>query len=118
MNNNETIIQTENLSKTFGQIKAIDDLSLSISRGEIFGLVGPDGAGKTTTMRILTAIMTPSGGQATVLGYNTMKDGEAIKRHIGYMAQQFNLYGDLSVLENLTFFADVFAVRAKPASGR
>jgi ABC-2 type transport system ATP-binding protein len=113
LNNNNVIIQTENLSKTFGEIIAVDSLSLSIQSGEIFGLVGPDGAGKTTTLRILTAIMTPSAGRATVLGFDTMKDGEAIKRRIGYMAQQFNLYSDLSVLENLNFFADVFAVRSQ-----
>ena len=107
------IIQTENLTKKFGTVVAVNNLSLAVRRGEIFGLVGPDGAGKTTTIRMLAAIMNPTTGKATVAGYDTVKQGEAIKHHIGYMAQQFNLYGDLSVLENITFFADIFAVRGK-----
>ncbi|MFQ5612815.1 MAG: ABC transporter ATP-binding protein [Anaerolineae bacterium] len=113
MNDDNLIIKTENLTKKFGDITAVDSLTLSIRKGEIFGLVGPDGAGKTTTIRILAAIMSPSAGAASVAGFDTMKDGQAIKERIGYMAQQFNLYGDLSVLENLTFFADIFAVRGK-----
>jgi len=107
------VIQTQNLTKRFGDITAVDNLNLAIRRGEIFGLVGPDGAGKTTTIRMLVAIMTPTGGTATVVGFDTMKQPEAIKSRIGYMAQQFNLYSDLSVLENLNFFADIFAVRGK-----
>ncbi|MFQ5575359.1 MAG: ABC transporter ATP-binding protein [Anaerolineae bacterium] len=110
---NNLIIKIENLTKQFGQITAIDGLNLSVKKSEIFGLVGPDGAGKTTTIRILAAIMSPTEGRASVAGYDTMKDGETIKHHIGYMAQQFNLYGDLSVLENLNFFADIFAVRGR-----
>lgn len=113
MNTDSYIIQTENLTKKFGEIVAVNNLSLAIHSGEIFGLVGPDGAGKTTTIRMLAAIMNPNGGSATVAGFDTVKQGEDIKHHIGYMAQQFNLYGDLSVLENLNFFADVFAVRGK-----
>ncbi len=112
-NNNETIIKTEKLTKRFRQITAVDDLDLEIKKGEIFGLVGPDGAGKTTTMRMLAAIMDPSEGEATVAGFNLRKQAEQIKHHIGYMAQQFALYGDLSVLENLNFFADVYGVRGK-----
>ncbi len=107
------IIQIENLTKKFGDTIAVNKLSLDIRHGEIFGLVGPDGAGKTTTIRMLAAIMNPSGGHATVTGFDTVKQSEDIKHHIGYMAQQFNLYGDLSVLENISFFADVFAVRGK-----
>ena len=107
------IIETKNLTRSFGDIVAVDQLNMTIERGEIFGLVGPDGAGKTTTIRMLAAIMRPSMGAATVLGHDTMQAGEAIKHHIGYMAQQFNLYSDLSVLENLNFFADIFAVRGK-----
>lgn len=113
MNKNEVIIRTENLVKKFGEITAVDNLNLAVKKGEIFGIVGPDGAGKTTTIRMLAAIMSPSSGAATVAGYDTMKQGEAIKHHIGYMAQQFNLYSDLSVLENLNFFADIFAVRGR-----
>jgi ABC-2 type transport system ATP-binding protein len=117
-NNNETIIQTEKLTKRFRHITAVDELDLEIKKGEIFGLVGPDGAGKTTTMRMLAAIMDPSEGNATVAGFNLRKQAEQIKHHIGYMAQQFALYGDLSVLENLNFFADVYGVRGKTRKER
>ena len=106
----ETIIETHNLTRTFKDVVAVNGLNLRVRRGEIFGLVGPDGAGKTTTIRLLAAILDPTGGQARVFGYDTVQQPEPIKRHIGYMAQQFNLYGDLSVWENLNFFADVFEV--------
>ncbi|HEY85128.1 MAG TPA: ABC transporter ATP-binding protein [Chloroflexi bacterium] len=111
--NNNPIITTENLSKKFGDITAVNGLNLDVKQGEIFGLVGPDGAGKTTTIRMLVAIMLPTEGTASVTGYDTVKEAEAIKHRIGYMAQQFNLYSDLSVSENLNFFADIFAVRGK-----
>ncbi|MFQ5859409.1 MAG: ABC transporter ATP-binding protein [Anaerolineae bacterium] len=104
------VIVTENLTKSFGETVAVNGLDLAVERGEIFGLVGPDGAGKTTTIRILTAIMLPTSGQATVLGHDTVREAEAIKTDIGYMAQRFNLYRDLTVWENLNFFADVFEV--------
>jgi ABC-2 type transport system ATP-binding protein len=110
-NHTETIIKTENLTKRFRKLTAVDSLTLDIKKGEIFGLVGPDGAGKTTTLRMLAAIMDPNEGDATIAGYNLRKQPEPIKCHIGYMAQQFALYGDLSVLENLSFFADVYGVR-------
>jgi ABC-2 type transport system ATP-binding protein len=110
---NEFIIKTEDLTKHFGQIMAVDRLQLEIKPGEIFGLVGPDGAGKTTTIRMLAAIMDPTSGNATIAGLDLRKQPEQIKEKIGYMAQQFALYGDLSVLENITFFADVFGVPAK-----
>ena len=110
---NDLIITTENLSKKFGDITAVNGLNLAVKKGEIFGLVGPDGAGKTTVIRMLVAIMLPTGGSAAVAGYDTVKEAEAIKHHIGYMAQQFNLYSDLSVSENLNFFADIFSVRGK-----
>jgi ABC-2 type transport system ATP-binding protein len=97
---------------------AVDQLSLSISHGEIFGLVGPDGAGKTTTIRLLCAIMNPTSGSAKVAGFDTVKEAEQIKRRIGYMAQRFNLYGDLSVMENLNFFADIFAVSGEARGER
>jgi ABC-2 type transport system ATP-binding protein len=109
----DVIIKTENLTKRFGKITAVEDLNLEIVRGSIFGLVGPDGAGKTTTLRMLAAIMDPTQGNATVAGFNLRKQAEAIKQHIGYMAQQFALYGDLTVLENINFFADVYGVRGK-----
>ena len=109
----DLVIETENLTRAFKNVVAVDGLNLSVQRGEIFGLVGPDGAGKTTTIRLLVAIMDPTDGQARVFGYDTVQQPEPIKRRIGYMAQRFNLYGDLSVLENLNFFADVFEVRGE-----
>jgi len=112
-NGNEAIIKTDKLSKRFGQTVAVDHLDLEIKKGAIFGLVGPDGAGKTTTMRMLASIMNPTSGNATVAGFDLRQQSEPIKEHIGYMAQQFALYRDLTVLENITFFADVFGVRGK-----
>jgi ABC-2 type transport system ATP-binding protein len=117
-NEKRLIIKTENLTRKFGDLVAVDHLNLEIKRGEIFGLVGPDGAGKTTTIRMLAAIMDPSEGHASVADYDTVKQSEAIKQHIGYMAQQFNLYGDLSVQENLDFFADIFGVRGRERKER
>lgn len=113
MTENEWAIEAHELVRRFKRTTAVDGLSLKVGRGEIFGLVGPDGAGKTTTIRMLCAIMDPTEGSARVAGYDTVSDPEQIKRRIGYMAQRFNLYGDLSVSENLDFFADVFQVRGK-----
>jgi ABC-2 type transport system ATP-binding protein len=104
------IIETEQLTRRFGSTVAVHQLDLQVQPGAILGLVGPDGAGKTTTIRLLAAIMNPSEGHVRVFGYDTMTRPEPIKRRIGYMAQRFNLYGDLSVRENLDFFADVFEV--------
>jgi ABC-2 type transport system ATP-binding protein len=118
VNDNQLVIETENLTRQFRDLVAVDNLNLEIKRGEIFGLVGPDGAGKTTTIRMLAAIMDPTQGRATVAGCDTVKEAEAIKHRIGYMAQQFNLYGDLSVQENLDFFADVFGVRGRERKER
>jgi len=109
----EPVIRTEELTRRFKRVVAVDHLNLEVQPGEIFGLVGPDGAGKTTTIRLLTAIMLPTSGRASVAGYDTVHEAEEIKRIIGYMAQRFNLYGDLTVLENIGFFADVFDVRGK-----
>jgi ABC-2 type transport system ATP-binding protein len=115
---NENVIETENLTRRFKELTAVDRLNLAVGRGEIYGLVGPDGAGKTTTIRMLCAIMDPTEGWARVAGFDTVKQPEKIKRRIGYMAQRFNLYGDLSVEENLDFFADVFQVRGKERKER
>ena len=109
----KSIIETENLTRRFGQVAAVDGLNLTVRSGEVFGLVGPDGAGKTTTIRMLCAVMDPSAGRARVAGLDTVADAEQIKRRIGYMAQRFNLYGDLSAEENLDFFADIFQVPTK-----
>ena len=104
------IIQTTNLTRHFGDLTAVDHLSLEIAEGEIFGLVGPDGAGKTTTLRMLCSLMDPSEGQVTVAGYDVTKDAEAVKDRIGYMAQRFGLYADLTVKENMFFYADLFGI--------
>jgi ABC-2 type transport system ATP-binding protein len=106
-------IEMENLTRRFKAVTAVDGMSLSVNRGEVFGLVGPDGAGKTTTIRMLCAIMDPTEGSARVAGFDTVSEPEQIKRRIGYMSQRFNLYGDLTVVENLDFFADVFQVRGR-----
>ncbi|MCX6359664.1 MAG: ABC transporter ATP-binding protein [Armatimonadetes bacterium] len=98
------------LSRTFGSVKAVDGLDLTVGAGQIYGLLGPDGAGKTTTMRMLTAIMPPTSGTAAILGHDVMREPEAIKARIGYMSQRFSLYGDLTVEENLVFSADLFQV--------
>jgi ABC-2 type transport system ATP-binding protein len=113
MNSDQIIIQTHKLTRRFGSVLAVDGLDLAVQYGEIFGLVGPDGAGKTTAIRMLAAIMDPSSGRASVAGFDTARQPTAIKRRIGYMAQQFNLYGDLSVQENLDFYADIFGVRGR-----
>ena len=108
-------IRTENLTRRFGDLTAVDSLTISVQEGEIFGLVGPDGAGKTTTMRLLTAIMEPTSGDAWVAGHHVVKDAEAIKDDIGYVSQRFGLYPDLSVMENIDFYADIYGV---PHKGR
>ena len=108
-------IQTEHLTKRFGDLAAVDDLTLAVAEGEIFGLVGPDGAGKTTTMRLLTSIMEPTGGEAWVAGFHIVREAERIKENIGYMSQRFGLYPDLTVMENLQFYADVYN---EPRRGR
>jgi ABC-2 type transport system ATP-binding protein len=106
----EPIIETHDLTRRFGDITAVDHLSLSISRGEIFGLVGPDGAGKTTTLRMLCGLVDPSEGSARVAGYDVARDPQAVKDQIGYMAQKFGLYLDLSVMDNINFYADLFGI--------
>lgn len=106
----EPIIQTLALTRDFGQTHAVDSLDLSIQPGTLFGLVGPDGAGKTTTLRLLAGLLTVTSGSATVSGFDLATQAEAIKPHIGYMAQQFSLYAQLSVLENLQFFAEIYDV--------
>ena len=104
------IIQTQDLTRRFGNLTAVDRLNLAISAGEIFGLVGPDGAGKTTTLRMLCGLVNPSEGTATVAGHDVVREPQAVKDRIGYMAQKFGLYLDLSVQENMDFYADLFGI--------
>ena len=106
-------LNSENLKKSFGNVKAVDGLSLSVEPGEIYALVGPDGAGKTTTMRLLASIMDPDSGHAWVNGHDTVTEAEAVKEAIGYMSQRFGLYPDLTVRENLVFYADIQGVSKK-----
>ena len=105
-----TIIHAENLTRRFGGLIAVDRLNLEVAEGEIFGLVGPDGAGKTTTMRLLCGLMNPTGGKATVVGYDVSREVDSVKDQIGYMAQRFGLYGDLTVDENMIFYSDLFGI--------
>ncbi len=104
------IVRANQLSKQFATVTAVDSLSFTVRRGEIVALVGPDGAGKTTTMRMLASVMRPSSGDAWVCGFHTVAEAEQVKRRIGYVSQQFGLYADLSVMENVRFYADVYCV--------
>jgi ABC-2 type transport system ATP-binding protein len=106
----EPIIHTRDLTRRFGELTAVGALNIEVSRGEIFGLVGPDGAGKTTTLRLLCALMDATSGQAWVAGHDVAREPQAVKDRIGYMAQRFGLYTDLSVAENMDFYADLFGV--------
>ncbi len=104
------MIETDGLTREFSGVMAVKDLTLSVRQGEVFGLLGPDGAGKTTTIRIMCAILDATAGTARVAGFSALTQPEEIKRRIGYMPQQFSLYGDLTVDENLSFFADIFQI--------
>jgi ABC-2 type transport system ATP-binding protein len=104
------IVRTEHLSRTFGDLVAVRDVSLQIKRGEIFGILGPNGAGKSTTIRMLCGILDPTGGSGTVVGRDIVRESERIKERIGYMTQRFSLYEDLTVIENLNFYAGIYGV--------
>jgi ABC-2 type transport system ATP-binding protein len=108
----EPIVRTEHLSRRFGDLVAVRDVSLEVRRGEIFGVLGPNGAGKSTTIRMLCGILDPSGGSGTVVGYDIAREAERIKERIGYMTQRFSLYEDLTVFENLRFYAGLYGVAA------
>ncbi|MGP1479249.1 MAG: ABC transporter ATP-binding protein, partial [Capnocytophaga sp.] len=103
-----TSITIHNLSKSYGTVQAVQNLSLEVKKGELFGLIGPDGAGKTTIFRMLTTLLLPDEGTATIEGWDIVNDYKEIRKHIGYMPGRFSLYQDLTVEENLTFFATVF----------
>jgi len=106
-------VEVAGLVKDFPGVRAVDHLSFRVAPGEIFGLVGPDGAGKTTTMRVMASVMAPDEGSATVCGCDVVRDAESVKRHISYMPQRFGLYEDLTVNENIRFYADLFRIRRR-----
>lgn len=106
-------IKVENISKSFGKVKALNHVSFEAERGELFGLIGPDGAGKTTLFRLLTTLLNPDEGRAEVEGYDIVKDYHAIRERVGYMPGRFSLYQDLTVEENLNFFAALFGVKVE-----
>ena len=109
----DNAITVDALSKCFAGVRAVDGLSFSVNRGEIFGLVGPDGAGKTTVMRMLAGVLSPDRGSITLAGFDVGRDAEGVKRNISYMPQRFGLYEDLTVAENIRFYADLFGVSAR-----
>jgi len=108
-----SVIEVEHLVKAFGTFHAVDDISFSVRRGEIFGFLGANGAGKTTAMRILSGLSQPTSGRAIVAGFDVSKDYEQVKRHIGYMSQRFSLYDDLTVRENIRLFAGIYGMKDK-----
>jgi len=112
------VIATQGLGRKYKDLWAVEGLDLTIQAGELFGLVGPDGAGKTSTLRLLAGLLTVSEGDAAVLDFSLKSQSEAIKPYVGYMAQQFSLYAELTVLENLRFFAEIFDVPAKKREER
>lgn len=106
----EAVIQTDRLTRRFGHVVALRDVSIEVRRADIFGLLGPNGSGKSTLIRILCGVLRPSEGNGTVLGVDIRRDPEAIKRRIGYMSQRFSLYSDLTVVENLQFYARIYGL--------
>jgi len=118
MSEDRSAIRVEGLSRRFGGILAVDALSFEVAEGQLFGLVGPDGAGKTTTLRMLAGVMPPSSGDAVIAGVSVADDPEGVKHDIAYMSQRFGLYADLTVMENLRFYADLFQVDRKERERR
>lgn len=109
---NASAIITKDLTKKFGDVIAVDNLNLNIPRGKIFGILGPNGCGKSTTLRMLCGVISPSSGSGEVLGYDIVKDSELIKQNTGYMSQKFSLYQDLTVEENMKFYAGIYSLSA------
>ncbi len=110
MNASDIVIDVHGLTKSFGEHVVVHNLSMQVKRGSIYGFLGPNGSGKTTTIRMLCGLLTPDGGEGTCLGYNIRADSALIKRHVGYMTQKFSLYQDLTVRENLEFVARLYGV--------
>jgi ABC-2 type transport system ATP-binding protein len=111
-------IAARGLTRAFGALTAVNGLTFEVARGELFGLVGPDGAGKTTTLRMLAGVLRPTAGDATVHGVSVARDPEGVKHHIAYMSQRFGLYADLTVRENVDFYADLYQVPARERAAR
>ena len=110
---NETVIKTDKLTKRFGDFIATNEITFEVYAGEIFGFLGANGAGKTTAMKMLCGLSTPSSGNATIAGFDIYKQTEEIKKNIGYMSQKFSLYEDLTVLENIQFFGGIYGLTDK-----
>ena len=113
----EPVIELDHLSKSFGNVHAVQDLSLQIEAGTIFGFLGPNGAGKTTTMRMLCGLTHPTSGRASIEGVDAWKDRQKVRTKFGYVPQSFSLYPDLTVLENFRFFAGAYNVPARSTRG-
>ena len=114
----ENVIEIHGLTKKFGNFTAVDNISFNVRKGEIFGFLGANGAGKTTAMRILCGLSVPTSGGGTVAGYDIVREPEKIKRHIGYMSQKFSLYSDLKVWENIRLFGGIYGLSDKQIASR
>ncbi len=117
-NHNGLAIEVTGLTKKFGNFVAVNNISFAVPRGQIFGFLGPNGAGKTTTIRMLLGLLTPTAGAAKVIGFDVVKQSEAMRKRIGYMSQKFSLYNDLTVEENLNFYGGVYGVRGRKLKER
>ncbi len=115
---NPAVIEVNELSRKFGSYTAVDRVSLTVRKRDIFGFLGPNGSGKTTLIRMLCGILRPTSGEAKVLGYDVVRESEEVKKSIGYMSQQFSLYSDLTVLENITFYARIYGIPRKQRKER
>jgi ABC-2 type transport system ATP-binding protein len=116
--NGDNAVRTTALRKVFGTLVAVDSLDLDIHRGEVFGLLGPNGSGKTTTIRMLCGLLEPTSGSATIVGIDVAKDPEGVRRRIGYMSQRYGLYDDLTVVENMRFYGSMYGLRGARREGR
>jgi len=114
----DAAVRTAQLRKTFGPLVAVDSLDLEIRRGEVFGMLGPNGSGKTTTIRMLCGLLQPTSGDASVAGIDVRKDPEGVRHVIGYMSQKFGLYDDLTVVENLRFYASIYGLKGATRESR